>query len=283
MSTSSTVVPNSSRGEGNTKPPPAPSKQISPAKHWCWTLNNPSHPTTQITLVPLFQEQCVLWQFQYEKGESGTPHYQGFASFKTKVRPMSVIKVPGIHWEKTRGSLEDNTKYTSKTEGRLAGPWNNLPRPVVDPMQGLTPRPWQAEILELIKPIPDRRTIHWYFDTLGEQGKTSLAIHICLNRKAMYVSGKATDIKCGLSLFLDKCHEVEVVFFDFVRSSEQYVSYEAIEAIKNGIFFSGKYEGGMRIFNPPHVICFANYPPDETKLSQDRWHIVNISPVTFNQ
>ena len=44
-----------------------------------------------------------------------------------------------------------------------------------------------------------------------------------------------------------------------------------MEAIKNGCFFSGKYESGMVRFNSPHILVFANEPPERTKLSQDRW------------
>ncbi len=58
---------------------------------------------------------------------------------------------------------------------------------------------------------------------------------------------------------------------------EDYVSYQALEEIKDGIFFSGKYEGGMKIFNSPHVICFANFSPAEHKLSGDRWVVEEVS------
>jgi len=43
--------------------------------------------------------------------------------------------------------------------------------------------------------------------------------------------------------------------------------------LKDGVVFSGKYEGGARLFPPPHVIIFANFLPDFTKLSADRWVI----------
>lgn len=58
---------------------------------------------------------------------------------------------------------------------------------------------------------------------------------------------------------------------------ENYVSYEAIESVKDGIFFSGKYESGMTIFNQPHIICFANFAPDIGKMSSDRWKIFELS------
>ena len=60
---------------------------------------------------------------------------------------------------------------------------------------------------------------------------------------------------------------------DFTRDVEEYVSYQAIEAIKNGIFYNTKYESKMITYNSPHVIIFANFFPDITKLSSDRWVI----------
>ena len=49
------------------------------------------------------------------------------------------------------------------------------------------------------------------------------------------------------------------------------MSYIAIEGIKDGCFFSAKYEAGMCVYNPPHVMVFANKAPELTMLSSDRW------------
>jgi hypothetical protein len=51
-----------------------------------------------------------------------------------------------------------------------------------------------------------------------------------------------------------------------------------MENVKDGLFFSTKYESGMVRYNPPHVIVFANVPPDVTKMSADRWVIKEIGP-----
>ena len=68
-----------------------------------------------------------------------------------------------------------------------------------------------------------------------------------------------------------------IVIFDFSRSVEERVNYEIIESIKNDIFFSSKYESGMKLFNVPHVIIFANFYPDQNKLSLDRWDIREVN------
>ena len=69
----------------------------------------------------------------------------------------------------------------------------------------------------------------------------------------------------------------EVVLCDIPRTALGYINYGAIEQLKNGILYSGKYEGGVCIFPPPLVICVANEKPDLTALSVDRWNVVEIT------
>lgn len=71
--------------------------------------------------------------------------------------------------------------------------------------------------------------------------------------------------------------ELDICIMDFPRTVEGYVSYSAIEEIKNGMFFNGKFESSMVMFNTPHIVIFANFLPDTSKLSKDRWVIENIS------
>lgn len=61
------------------------------------------------------------------------------------------------------------------------------------------------------------------------------------------------------------------------RQAEGAFSYASVETIKDGLVFSGKYEGGTRLYARPHVIIFANWLPDMTKLSLDRWDIRTLA------
>ena len=36
------------------------------------------------------------------------------------------------------------------------------------------------------------------------------------------------------------------------------------------------YESKMKVFDPPHVICFANFEPKREAMSADRWAIVDL-------
>ncbi len=91
------------------------------------------------------------------------------------------------------------------------------------------------------------------------------------------MSGKSADMKNGIVQYIQKNEETpDIVLINVPRSSQEYVSYEGIESIKDMFFFSGKYEGGMVCGANPHVYIFANEPPPTEKLSADRWKIIMI-------
>jgi len=46
---------------------------------------------------------------------------------------------------------------------------------------------------------------------------------------------------------------------------------------------SGKYEGSIVDRNPPHLVIFANFPPDQSKLSRDRWFVYKIENLDLVQ
>ena len=96
---------------------------------------------------------------------------------------------------------------------------------------------------------------------------------------AIIVSGKAADAKYAIQMYIQKHGQgPEIVIMDIPRTKGvTYVSYEAIEKIKDGLFFSGKYEGGMVRYNRPHFIVFANEPPETERMSSDRWVIEELT------
>jgi hypothetical protein len=57
------------------------------------------------------------------------------------------------------------------------------------------------------------------------------------------------------------------------------VSFQGLEEIKDMLFYSGKYEGGMVCGPCPHMCIFANEPPELEKFSSDRWKVFKITEV----
>lgn len=243
-------------------------------RNWFGTWNNyPIDGTAQL-LKYIGNNEYVIGE---EVGEGGTPHLQFCFKSKNPIRFGGIKKdFPQVHWEVVK-NWKKSVIYCKKEGRYICNPPEK--EEIRDPLEGKTLRPFQQEIVNIIETEPDDRTIHWYWEPEGNVGKTVLAKHICLKYKnALFLSGKANDIKCGVADFVKKGNTLKTAIFYFPRTIEEYVSYEAIESIKDGIFYSGKYESGMVMYNPPHVICMANFEPDTRKLSKDRWSIKHVPP-----
>lgn len=252
---------NGSKRLGNTRP--------NACKNWCFTLNNYNEIEVK-ELKEIFGSNGS-YIMGFETGNSGTPHIQGFISFNNKTRPMELIKNKRIHWEKCKGSFKDNIKYCSKDGNYIS---NIEIEEEYEPMKNIEFKSWQLDLINIIEKKEINRTIYWYWEDIGNVGKTTFAYHICKNYNAIYLSGKSNDIKSAIAVLEKK---PRICIFDFPRSLEEYISYDGIESVKNGIFFNGKYESGMCMFTPPIVICFANFEPNKKALSEDRWIIKKIS------
>lgn len=262
----------SSNGEGNTKPLP---KQVSPAKKWCFTLNNYTDDECS-SISSIVPKVCSRYVVGKEVGEQGTPHLQGFLEFKVKCRPMSHFpELKRIHWEKCKGTTQQNEEYCIKEQV-----WLRYPKPPRE-IQLITPdRWWQVDILAEIANLPHDRLIHWYWSEEGGTGKTSFCKYLVVKHKAMITGGKAADVRNCVVDWMNKSggETPELVCINIPKSfNAEYVSYEGFENIKDMLFYSGKYEGGMVCGNPPHLFIFANFPPDESKMTaHERFNVVNI-------
>lgn len=219
------------------------------------------------------------YQWQPEIGkENGTKHLQGVGYLKNARTLTQLTQLfPGIHIEPVK-NWHAALAYTSKEDTKAGPTVSNIKRPKCkDPMEGKELHDWQRQVMEILAGEPHDRRIHWFVDIIGGRGKTTLAKHLCITRpgEVIYLSGKSADCKYAVSQFLQK-NDLKVVIFDFARTQEGYISYEAIECVKNGIFLNTKYESKMVVYEVPHIIVLANFHPDVTKLSLDRWDIRDI-------
>lgn len=253
---------------GNTKT----SSRISTSLYWTFTLNNHTLNEFEILKNEICLH-CLDYRVQEEQGEEGTLHLQGFIHCKKRIRPMETFSCKRIHWEKAR-SPKHAREYCCK-EDTATGEYI---LDSIEPIKLIKPdRPWQLAILNMINNEPDDRSINWYWENEGGIGKSAFTKYLCVKHKALCVSGKSSDCKYAIIKYNEEKKKYpKIVIFDIPRTNLEYINYEAIESIKNGCFFSGKYESSQVIMNSPHIIIFANSPPDKRKLSQDRWNIINL-------
>jgi len=257
----------SSREGGNTISPSLPGKkQISACIRWCFTLNNYTE-SEYSSIVLLFKEKAKMYIIGDELGELGTPHLQGYVEFITKCRPLNLFSFNRIHWEKAKGNRDENIAYCSK-EKTLSS--KGIPKPIKI-LENLYP--WQKEIETIALDEPDDRKIYWFWDDAGNIGKSAFIKYMIVKHKILFCSGgKHADIMN--LVFNQDMDETSCVMFDIPRANRGFISYASLESIKNGMVCNTKYETGVKVFNPPHIIVFANFPPDdELKLSADRWVI----------
>lgn len=265
-----------SRGEvGNTKTSP----RIASSIYWTFTLNNHSKEEFDILSNEICLE-CLDYRVQEEMGEEGTPHLQGYIQCKTRIRPFEKFSNKRIHWEKAR-SPKHARAYCCKEESATG-------QYILDKLPGLRlilpDRPWQLDILNILSTEADDRTIHWYWEAYGNSGKSAFTKYLCAKKDALCVSGKSNDCKYAIVEYHEQKKKYpSIVIFDVPRTNIDYLNYEAIESIKNGCFFSGKYESCQVLMNSPHIIIFANSPPNKLNLSEDRWHIVRIERAQSDQ
>lgn len=134
-------------------------------------------------------------------------------------------------------------------------------------------KPFQQDILNIVDGDVDRRKVYWYYDNIGNTGKSYLTTYLELYKNAYVITGgKHTDM-------YRHYNNEKIIILDLPRDYDSNESiYSVIENFKNGYFLDTKYEGSRKRFIPPHVIVMANFKPILNKLSKDRLQLIDITP-----
>lgn len=255
--------------------------QISPAKKWCFTWNNPTEDPSR-SIDPEFQAKAECWGYQPEVGENGTPHIQGWVEFKTKVRPLSLGLPKEIHWEKMKGTVEQSIEYCSKSETKAGAYVTNLKQKLCmkctdDDVISLDEMyDWGRELVDMVKGrLPDKteRQIYWFWSNAGQMKKTETARHLVFHHDAVVIQGGRKHV-----LAVAYKHPAPIYILTVPRTDEGYVSYSSIELIKDALYMSafGTEATGMVNRKKPWVIVMANFEPNKSTLSEDRWVVKNV-------
>lgn len=267
-----------SSGFGVILEPKSPAKKVRPLQlvNWFFTFNNYENKDVE-TLERVFKEICKEYIFQEEIGENGTRHLQGSIKLKKPMRWSEFGLPDKIHWQRTK-NIENADAYCCKEETRAGKIFTNIKHlketVKIKTIEKL--KPWQENIEKfLLENEPDGRTLHWYWDSKGGKGKSSFCKYLYVKHKFITIQGgKLSDIM-NIIFNLDM-DETQAIIIDLPRNSGNKISYKAVECILNGMITNTKFETGIKYFNPPHVVVFANSEPDTSKLSNDRWIIKEL-------
>lgn len=133
---------------------------------------------------------------------------------------------------------------------------------------------WQKWMDGTLDNDPDDREIMFVVDEEGGKGKTWFAKRYCRRHKdaQMIEPGKKADMAYALD------EGIRVLFLNLTRQQCEHLQYSFLEAVKDGMVFSPKYESRMKYMQQKvHVVVMMNQQPDMTMLSQDRYNIWNIN------
>lgn len=144
-------------------------------------------------------------------------------------------------------------------------------------------RPWQQSVVDLLGFPPHAREINWVWEIKGNTGKTTLATYLGLLKDALVLEPAG---KKDLAYIISQRMGLkELVVFDLAKCQEPDGNdrinplsgfYNICEGLKNGKLQNTKYESKPYYPNVAHVWVFANFPPDPTKWSEDRYKVWTI-------
>lgn len=265
-------------------------KRVNPGKSWCFTWNNYKKEDID-KLISVFANtgsNSYTYIFGKEIGENSLiPHLQGFVVCEKKIRPKEHFKLDKeIHWEPMKGSIESNMTYCTKegeyyTSKHLVVPIELLSRHEREKKLDLIKQSdffnWQNELVNILKNKPSKRSLYWIYSKEGKTGKTEFAKWLSFHMNAIPLNGKKNDI-----LYCAAEFESNIYIYPLSRTMEDFVSYDSLESIKDGFYMCGKFESKPICRPNPHVIIFANFRPDKSKMSKDRWNIWNINRRILN-
>lgn len=159
--------------------------------------------------------------------------------------------------------------------------------------EGKTRRPFQTKLIDLVKSVPDDRTVNWVACFSGNSGKSKLTKYLVTSGLAISVNmdssrsmSKTLILKARNYQNIYGCPPPCVIIDQERQVRGDFLEgfYAILEGIKNGIVESGfqcwdSYSWGNKNV---HVIVLSNTAPQYNFLSTDRYKVFEILPKEFN-
>lgn len=254
---------------------------------------------------------------QLERGtDKKRPHWQLFVKSRLKTTASKVYKYlcqqlyetdsnPSLHVTEVR-SEEESTSYVTKS-GRLvleSSDWypglisrriaeanrmledDDLMREI---HEGKTRRPFQTKLIDLVKSVPDDRTVNWVACFSGNSGKSKLTkylvtsgLAISINMDSSRSMSKTLILKARNYKSIYGCPPPCVIIDQERQVRGDFLEgfYAILEGIKNGNVESGFqcYDSFSWENRNVHVLVLSNTAPQYNFLSIDRYKVFEILP-----
>lgn len=252
------------------------------SRSWVFTINNYSIEELEELKEYFLSDTKTQFVLGEEVGKNETPHIQGCVKFKN-ARTFEQMKklIKRAHIEVCK-NYNASAKYCKKdnkfTENlKIESAEDQYNEFVKKRFENVVWKDWQQTVLCLLETKPDYRKVYWFWSSKGGVGKSMIAQYIDWKYDAIIANGKQADILHQYATFMEKKNmQPTVAIIDIPRSHKEYVCYSTMEKIKDGLVYSGKYEGSKLRLIPHHLIIFANFEPDYEKMSEDRWNVTNV-------
>lgn len=246
-------------------------------RNCCFTLNN--YTASEVESIKNWEAKYII--FGYEKGESGTPHIQGYVEWKN-ARKLSTLKNLNdrIHWEARKGSAFQASEYCKK-EGNIwekgimsnQGKRSDLDSVVesindgnslaiiasTNPQQFIKYHKGIEKLLSLTR-FSDRTTkpyIEWRYGKSGT-GKT----RYCIEKHPNHY------IKDG-TMWWDGYTQNEAIIIDDFDGNWP---YRDLLRLLDYYKYQGQFKGGYIPINSPFIYITCEFPPEyfwsDNKLTQ---------------
>jgi hypothetical protein len=240
----------------------------------------------------------------YDQLATGTVHIQGFVwDPKSKFR-WSEFELPKeIHWEPASPRIKkqplkkiflavmycskDDRWYRTKdgerrrwcrleyTERLKPEAWKYMcPRDLV--IADL-PHPWptqQALIDKFGEDCPPfHNKIYWFYDEVGEVGKTMMLRWLALKHHFVLLAGATKNMRSMMAK-----HPAVGYMMNITRDEQNFVNYRVLEQASDQFFcdtFGAEYTG-MVIRQSAWMVVCANFGPIWNKMSRGRWEVCEM-------
>ena len=239
------------------------------------------------------------WIFQHELSDTGYDHFQGRLSLYKKRREHELKnfmkelhpKLLTMHHKPTALNSLENGKMTSdafyclKSDTHVDGPWSDITeKKVYVPRQyrNLNLKIWQHQV-RASKDVFDSRRVNFLYDPKGNNGKSTLASLCELQDRALalpltYDPKQLMESVCDILMSKEQ-RDPKLCFIDLPRgiNPDKIGAYfVACEEIKKGKAVDMRHRYKEWWFDSPQVWVFANWLPNMSLLSADRWLLWTI-------